>query len=374
MEIVYILLHILGVLVGVAIIIGTCLSTIKTFVLPRSSNDFLTSIVFQVSWFFFRLGLRKTTNYFKRDRAMAFFAPLTLMALPGVWLVLVFIAYTFVFWGVGVHGGILSLKTSGSSLFTLGFVALDDLPLAVIGFSESALGLGLLALLIAYLPTLYSSFSKREALVTWLAVRAGTPASATEMIIRFNALERLHLLDELWVSFENWFVDLDETHTSLAMLVFFRSPQPERSWVVAAGTVMDAAALTASTLDIKRNPQADLCIRAGFIALRHIGDFFRIAYDPDPKPTDPISLTKADFNQAYDRMQAAGVPLKPDREQAWRDFAGWRVNYDQLLLFLAEMTMSPEAPWLTEKMRKQNILYMNKHRTKMHPLTSKTKK
>ena len=34
-----------------------------------------------------------------------------------------------------------------------------------------------------------------------------------------------------------------ETHTSLAVLSFFRSPNPHRSWITAAGAVLDAAAL-----------------------------------------------------------------------------------------------------------------------------------
>jgi hypothetical protein len=39
------------------------------------------------------------------------------------------------------------------------------------------------------------------------------------------------------------------------------------------------------------------------------------------------------------------VPLKPDREQAWLDFAGWRVNYDQVLIALANLTMAPASMW-----------------------------
>ena len=53
-----------------------------------------------------------------------------------------------------------------------------------VAFVEAALGLGLLAMLISYLPTIYGSFSRREVSVSQLAVRAGTPPSAPEMIIR----------------------------------------------------------------------------------------------------------------------------------------------------------------------------------------------
>ena len=34
------------------------------------------------------------------------------------------------------------------------------------------------------------------------------------------------------------------------------------------------------------------------------------------------------------KLEEAGLPIKADREQAWMDFAGWRVNYDRVLLVL----------------------------------------
>ena len=48
-------------------------------------------------------------------------------------------------------------------------------------------------------------------------------------------------------------MDVEESHTSLPALVYFRSPQPERSWITAAGCVLDTAALVDSTLDRPRD-------------------------------------------------------------------------------------------------------------------------
>src|SRR5205085_8392901 len=124
--------------------------------------------------------------------------------------------------------------------------------------SEATIGLILVALLIAYLPTMYAAFSRREAAVSMLEVRAGSPPSAVEMILRFHRLNRLVYFNTLWTSWEVWFVELEESHTSLAALAFFRSPHPDRSWITAAGTVLDAAALVISTVDIPPDPQANL--------------------------------------------------------------------------------------------------------------------
>jgi hypothetical protein len=196
---------------------------------------------------------------------------------------------------------------------------------------------------------MYSAFSSRESAVTMLEVRAGVPPSAVEMLGRSHRIRSLDYLTELWEQWERWFAELEESHTSLAALVFFRSPNPEQSWLTAAGTVLDAASLYNSTVDRPRDPQAELCVRAGYLALRAIADFYRIRYDPDPLPTDPIRVTRAEFDEAYDRLAEYGVPLKPDRDQCWREFSGWRVNYDVVLIKLAALTMAPYAPWISDR-------------------------
>jgi hypothetical protein len=216
-------------------------------------------------------------------------------------------------------------------------------------FSEATLGLIMVALLIAYLPTIYAAFAKREAAVSMLEVRAGAPPSATELIERFQRLHGLEHLLGLWEQWEIWFVELEESHTSLAALVFFRSPKPNQSWVTAAGAVLDAAALANAALDLPHDLQADLTIRAGFLALRSIADFFGVAYDPNPEPTDPISISRAEFDAACEHMAQSGVPLKADRDAAWAHFSGWRVNYDRVLVALAHITMAPQAPWSSDR-------------------------
>jgi hypothetical protein len=186
-----------------------------------------------------------------------------------------------------------------------------------------------------------------------LEVRAGSPPSATDLIIRFTRLHGAERIHEMWVEWERWFSELEETHTSLAMLSFYRSPNGQHSWVTASGAVLDGAAMVLAAVDIPSNVQANLCIRAGYIALRGIADFFSLPYDLDPKPGDPISVTREAFEHALDILADEGVPLKPDREQAWRDWTGWRVNYDEVLLALARLTMAPPAPWSSPEMPEQ---------------------
>ena len=112
---------------------------------------------------------------------------------------------------------------------------------------------------------------------------------------------------------------------------------------------MDGAALMHAAVDAPRNSESQLCIRAGYVALRHIADFFRIPYNANPNFSDYISITREEFEEALDQLAANGVPLKADRDQAWKDYSGWRVNYDTVLLAICELIMAPYAPWSSDR-------------------------
>ncbi|HEX3828545.1 MAG TPA: hypothetical protein VHV82_14870 [Sporichthyaceae bacterium] len=339
-----------AVIGGSAVVLATFLSAITTVVVPRGVPVRLTRWVFTFYRKLFGLRARLVKSYEERDRVMALYAPLSLISLPIVWLTITMAGYTAVFWGLRVRPLQEAFTTSGSSLLTLGFAAVHGVPTTAVAFSEATLGLILLALLITYLPSMYGAFSRREAQVAIIATFAGQPPSAGELIERFWVLEDIARLDaELWQVWTAWFVEIDETHTSLSALPFFRSPQSDRSWITAAGVVLDSGALLASTVDVPRSPARELCIRSGYLALRNIANFFRIEHNPNPKASDPISITRAEYDAICARLAAVGVPLKPDRDRAWLDFVGWRVNYDTVLITLAALVMAPYAPWISDR-------------------------
>lgn len=342
-----IVLNVVLFLVGAVMVLGTIGSAVRTVILPRGIPAKIASVVFVAMRRAFNLRLRKEDSYAARDRVMALYAPLSLVALAIAWIAIVFAGYMGMFWALGAHPIRVAFELSGSSLLTLGFLHPNDVPKVALAFTEAAIGLTLLALLITYLPTLYGAFSRREVMVTLLEVRASSPPSGVAMIERYHRIDDLAGLKGVFARWEEWFVELEETHTSLPPLVFFRSPQPDHSWVTAAGAVLDAAALYDSS--IASDPQPELSLRAGYLALRRIADFFGIPYDSDPAPDDPISITRDEFEAALDRLAAAGVPLVEDREAAWRSFKGWRVNYDAVVITLAGLVMAPYAPWSSDR-------------------------
>src|SRR5262249_12018844 len=160
--------------------------------------------------------------------------------------------YALIYWGLGGRTLADAFRVSVSSLLTLGFLEPVDGAGIAIAFTEGLVGLTLLAMLISYLPSIYGAFSRREAQVTALDIRAGPPPSGVRLIELFTVRGHLQKLGDFWGTWERWFVEIEESHTTFPAVVFFRSPQPDHSWVIASGAVLDAAAMMSSCVDVPR--------------------------------------------------------------------------------------------------------------------------
>src|SRR5437870_5689779 len=190
---------------GALVVYATLGSAVRTVILPRGVPARLARVVFVRMRDLFRLRAGPSATYEKRDRVMAMYAPVSLLVLLAVWVLLVMGSYTAMFWGLGGRSFRTAFSLSGSSIFTLGFAAPVDIPARALAFSEAAIGLVLLAMLITYLPSIYGAFSRREAAVTALEVRAGSPPSGVEMIERYWVLGRIDRLNDVWMQWETWF-------------------------------------------------------------------------------------------------------------------------------------------------------------------------
>ena len=334
---------------GIFLVVWTFLSAAKTFVVPRSHRQALTGFLFINVRKIFDAVVRRLPAYEQRDRLMALYAPLTLLLMVPFWLLLTAVGYALIYWSMGIRPWTDAFIHSGSSLLTLGYATSDSFLFHLLSFSEAVIGLMLVAMLIAYLPTMYSAFAKREAAVSLLQIRAGVPPTAPELLWRLHSMDYdAQDIKAFWRTWEEWFFEIDENHTSLAPLVFFRSPRPGLSWVVSAGVVLDGAALTLSLVE-NADSSSTVVLPAGIMTLRHIVDFFELPYDADPHyPQVPIGVTREEFDAACERLEMQGLTLKADRDLAWQNYAGWRVNYAELLAILSNLTMAPEVPWLSE--------------------------
>jgi hypothetical protein len=332
---------------GTFIIFSTVLAAIRSFVLPRNESVLINNLIFMAIRRVFSLLASRKKTYGGRDRIMAMYAPVGLVMLPIGWLLLLSVGYTGIYWALGEGSWAISYMLSSSSLLTLGSVEASSVLISIFTYSEATFGLLLVTLLISYLPTMYQAFTRRELVVARLELRCGTNRTATELIIWLNRSGALIDDGPQWERWEEWFVEIEETHTSLPILSFFRSPQPGRSWVTAASIILDAAAVIITSVDQKRDPQMELCFKAGCVAINRIERFFQQRAHAEPNnlvnEEDPVEDPKRrDFYQTYDQLREAQVPLKPDREEAWRAYQELRARYADAVQYLAKLTMSPD--------------------------------
>lgn len=334
-------------LAGLWLVVATLLSAVRTVVVPRGERPLLTAFVF--------LSVRRSMDPFlrnasthRREQLLRRYAPLSLMALAGTWGLLVVLGFVPMHRALGDLTWTEALQVSGSSLTTLGFLSADPAPARLVEVAEAFIGLGLVGLLISFLPAMYAAYSDREQLVAQMASRAGEPPTVARFLVRMQRIRGIDDLDPTWEAWEDWFAQVEETHTSYPALVYFRSGD-RRSWLTAAACLLDAAAMYLSAVDRPTSAPAALCLRSGFLCVREIADQFLVPYDPDPDPDDPVSVARWEFDTCWEELTAAGVPLVADRDQAWRDWSGWRVNYDRALLGLAGLIEPPEAPWSSDR-------------------------
>ncbi len=335
-----------------ALTLTTLGSAIRTVVVPRGEQVFITRTLFIfLRWSFgFVAGRRHTWE--SHERVKARMAPVGLIMLPVIWAVSVIAAMSLTFWAIDDRSYGSALALSGSSLTTLGFRTADGGAQLTVAVIEGLIGLGLVGLMISFIPTIYSAFSRREVAVAKLHIRAskvGERASPEVLLTRIHFIDGLDQMPQLWSEWEDWFVDIEESHSSFPMLVFFRSPVPERSWISGAGLALDTASLYISVLELPRAPRAELMIHTGTMALRRIAHFFGFDYETDPAPDDPISIERGEFLEVYETLKDVGLPIRSDFDAAWRDFSGWRVNYDQPLLQLAAFADAPPALWSSDR-------------------------
>jgi hypothetical protein len=332
-------------ILGLALQIFVLDAAIRTFLLPRVANVRLSRWVSKGVGSVFRLIAGPRRAYTKRDQVLSLFASIVLLSYQAVWLALSVVAFGLGFVAAGVPSYGQAFETSGSSLFTLGTLSGSGGVQLTLGFVEAGIGLTLLALLIAFLRTLYTAFQRRELSVARLAVRAGVPATPWGVLEVAQSIKSFGALDNVWTEWEQWFIDVGETHTTLVILNYYRSPNPKQTWIGAAATVLDAAAIFNAAVDVPPSPTAGLCIRSGWIAMRRLADYFKLDYPVHPDRSTPIAISRDEFDLVLEHLERSGVPIVPDHEAAWNDFVGWRVNYDAIIEACYDQFVCPRVDW-----------------------------
>jgi hypothetical protein len=337
---------IVATIVGLFVVVMTVADVVLTMILPRRPSG-LERLSLQVNRSVrvcFVLASRLAKTYERQDAILAPTGPAALVVQLLFWAACLVLGFGLLLVGDGasVADGLLQALTA---LFTVGAVHSGGPADTGVDISVGAIWVVIVALQIAYLPALYSSFNRRESLVALLESRAGVPAWGPELLARHQLVGITDTLPDLYAAWEQWAADVAESHTTYPVLLLFRSPEPWYSWLLGLIAVLDAAAMHLALAPGRASSQARLCLRMGFTLLNRIATTLGWEVDPDPNPEGPIDLTFPEFERAVAMLVSVGFATERSAEEAWADFRGWRVNYETLAYRLADRLTVPPAPW-----------------------------
>ncbi len=323
-------MHVLAVIFGIFFLAGVLLDAFQTIILPRRpvGRFRITRLFFLATWGPWKWVAGHWPVRRSREQMYSIYGPSALLLLFGVWAVLLVAAYGLIFFGmhmpfndpthpVTIFQRLRScLYASGTTLFTLGLG--DVLPARqaarMLIVAEAGTGLGFVALVIGYVPVLYTAFSTREIAVALLDARAGSPPTAGELLFRHNFNGGHHALTALLAEWERWCATMLETHISYPILCYYRSQHDNQSWLAALTSVLDTCALLITTIEGPSTRQAQLTFAIGRHTLVDLGHVFRQEGEEQRLMKVPQQrLGDDEFARLCDLLGQAGFSLCGDR-------------------------------------------------------------
>lgn len=348
-------MKILGGILGILLILIILWDAFETVILPRrvTRRIRLTSLFYSSVWTPWSLLVRHINGKRRREKYLGLFGPLSLLILLVIWVSGLIFGYALLFWSGDARlqtttesvNFLTYLYLSGTTFFTLGYG--DITPLFPLGRTlaviEAANGFGLLAIVISYLPILYQAFSRREASISLLDARAGSPSSAVELLRRHRAEDTFDDLNRLLSEWERWSAELLESHLSYPVLCYFRSQHDNQSWIGALTTVLDTCALVMVGVDHAPGWQARMTFAMARHAVVDIAQVFKTK--PSNAECCDTRLSSADLTRMRRILEENGIQMSdgPETEQRLLEL---RLMYEPYVAALSDWLMMPLPPWI----------------------------
>jgi len=343
---------------GLVLVAWVLNDVFNTVILPRPSPARYrpAGLLTRWSWTFWRRYADTSRTPEHREQRLGMFAPAIVMVLLGLWIVLLIGGFSLMLLALG-EGITPRLTDIGSamyfaavSLLTIGYG--DYVPVEIasrlVAVTAGAVGLGIVALTITYLFSLYANFQRRELLVVTLDARAGAPPSGTTLLVTCAAFDDdTEELDHIFDEWERWSAAVLESHLAYPILMFFRSTHDHESWVSAIGAILDATTLLLTSVEGGPRGQATATRGIGAHLVEDIGRFF--GFIVDARPIGDAMIERAEYDDARDRLRAAGYALVADVDAAWADFTRLRAEYAGPLNALAKYLDVPPAQWIGDR-------------------------
>ncbi|OLC00099.1 MAG: hypothetical protein AUI15_07800 [Actinobacteria bacterium 13_2_20CM_2_66_6] len=336
---------------GTLLVLLTIYDVFKSVVLPRPAiNKFVfVRQLFLASWRLWK-WISERLNPVRREGWLATFGPVLAIIMFAVWALLFIIGYGLMIDGLReemrpVPGDFWeSIYFSAGTLVPLSYG--DFVPEGVLArlatVAESATGVGVAALAITLLFSLYESFQRREELVVTLDALAGAPPSGLQMLETAAELDLRPKLASTFDEWRDWMAAVLESHLAYPILFYFRSSHDNEAWLNSFGAVMDAATLVISTIDGEAEGSARLTLTIGKHLVEDMSWFFGFTQSQD------VGVDPSEFDEAYDRLKKSGYRCRP-RDAAWEDFSRIRARYASALNQSAKRFAIIPAQWIGDR-------------------------
>ncbi|HEY8736459.1 MAG TPA: potassium channel family protein [Candidatus Dormibacteraeota bacterium] len=342
------------IVVGLVLILVIFYDLFQTVVLPRPAINKIATVRYMLRglWAFWRWVGNRMSSIARRERWLASFGPISVLAMFAVWALGLVLGYGLLLDGLRsqIHPvpdtfG-TSLYFSATTLVPLSYG--DFVPLGVPArlaiVAESATGVVLGALAITLLFSLYQSFQRREELVVTLDAFAGAPPSGAQILETAAAHGMREELIKTFDDWRQWAAAVLESHLAYPMLMFFRSSHDNEAWLNSFGAVMDAAVLVLSAVEDKSQGPAKLMYRVGDHLVTDISWYFRRWAVKDGTPI----VERFEFDEVVARLKKAGYQCRP-ADQAWTHFAELRSTYASPINGLARALSIIPAEWIGDR-------------------------
>jgi hypothetical protein len=350
---------------GILFCLSAVLDAFQTIILPRRPTGRLriTRLFYLATWRPWAAFARHVHNPKAREQMYSIYGPGSLLFLLLLWASFLMFGFAFIFFGLGTPftdslsnaSTLAHLRTdlyvSGTTLVTLGLG--DVVPRTVSARAliilETGTGLGLVALVIGYIPVLYGAFSHREVSVALLDGRAGSPPTSSELLRRHAFAGGQEALVILLVEWERWSAEILESHISYPILCYYRSQHDNQSWLSALTAVLDCCALLISVVPGQASRQAQLTFAMARHALVDLGHVFHLEEREAWWKSQhiPGRLPPESFSVLCDVMTEAELRLCGDPEAPARLHA-LRALYEPHALALAEYLGMALPGWIPE--------------------------
>src|SRR6266480_945458 len=354
-------MHIFAVIAGIAIVAGILLDAFETIVLPRRiTRTFrLTSWFYRNTWVPWARGARRIKSPARREAVLGYFGPSSLILLLILWAFGLIFGFALLQYGAGEHLQLSNERVtfgalmyhSGETFFTLGYGDITPVsPVArALAVLEAGMGFAFLGVVIGYLPTIYSAFSRREIEISLLDARAGSPPTAAELLTRFGNCPQQTVLDEILRDWEHWAAQVLESHLSYPVLSFFRSQHNNQSWLGALTTILDATALVIAGVDQIRPEQARITFAMARHAVVDLSQVVNARYDP----RHPERLSASELARLRQSLETRGIRLREGSE-AEQKLAYLRTLYEPYVLAMARNLAINLPPWIHSDKKRDN--------------------